>query len=74
MYKIDKDNIKTDNIPLVDELVYAIKKICKTCVLKDEAKALECESLETQKESDIYLLCVVDLNFNNLFKFLTIDI
>ncbi len=58
MYKIDKDNIKTDNIPLVDELVYAIKKICKTCVLKDEAKALECESLETQKESDIYLLCV----------------
>ena len=52
------ENIRTDNIPLLDELVYNLKKLALTSVIKEEQKALDNETLESQKESDRYITCV----------------
>lgn len=54
--KIDK--IKTDAIPLVNELVYYLKKLCLHSVIKDEDRALSCETLESIKASDLYIACM----------------
>lgn len=52
------ENIKTSNIPLLDELVYNLKKLSTTSVIKEEQKALNSETLESQKASDRYITCV----------------
>ncbi len=52
------ENIKTNNIPLLDELVYNLKKLSTTSVIKDEQKALNNETLESQIASDRYITCV----------------
>lgn len=52
------ENIKTDNIPLLDELIYNLKKLVLTSVIKDETKALKYETLESMKAADRYITCV----------------
>lgn len=51
-------NIKTDNIPLLDELIFSLKKITETCVLKNQEQANNLETLESQRDSDLYLACI----------------
>lgn len=67
MINTDSLNIKTDNVPILDELVFNLKKIVASCVLKDQETANAYESLESQKESDLYITCIEDrvtyLNF-----------
>lgn len=50
--------IKTDNIPLVDTLIYNVKKLCIESVLKDEDEADKEETLESSKAWDLYRKCV----------------
>lgn len=52
------ENIRTDNIPLLDELVYNLKKLALTSVIKEEQRALDNETLKSQKESDRYITCL----------------
>lgn len=52
------DFIKTDNVPLLDSLIYHVKKMALTCVLKDEEEAMNNETLESHKKSDIYISCI----------------
>ena len=52
------ENIKTNNIPLLDELIYNLKKLSTTSVVKEEQKALENETIESQKLSDRYMVCI----------------
>lgn len=65
----DKDNIKTDNIPLLDELIFNIKKISQTCVLKEEETADKFETLNSQKSSDLYIACLDNRVTFNTFTF-----
>lgn len=52
------ENIKTDNIPLLDELIYNLKKLVLSSVIKDESKALKYETLESMKDANRYIACV----------------
>ena len=52
------ENIKTDNIPLLDELIYNLKKLVLSSVVKDESRALKYETLESMKSADRYITCV----------------
>lgn len=58
MINTDSLNIKTDNIPLLDELIFNLKKIVDSCVLKDQQKADNNETLESQRNSDLYISCI----------------
>lgn len=58
MINTDSLNIKTDNIPLLDELIFNLKKIVDTCVLKDQQQADNNETLESQRNSDLYISCL----------------
>jgi hypothetical protein len=62
MSKINK--ILTDN-PLLDEIVYNCKIMALGTVLKDEAEADSCETLESLRASDLYIGC-----YENKVKFL----
>lgn len=53
--KIEK--ILTDN-PYVDELVYYVKVLSTGAVLKNQQKALDNETLESMKDSDLYIACI----------------
>lgn len=48
----------TDTIPLVDELVYYSKIICRDLEIKDQNKANLYETVESVKNSDLYIKCV----------------
>lgn len=52
------ENIKTDNIPLLDELIYNLKKLVLTSVIKDESKALKYETVDTMRAADKYIACI----------------
>ena len=52
------EKIKTDAIPLVDELVYYLKIMCMESVSKNEDEALKYETLESLKKSDLYIACI----------------
>lgn len=54
--KIQK--IVTDNIPLLDEIVYYTKILGIDTILNDKDLALENETSETLKSSDIYIACM----------------
>ena len=54
--KIQK--IITDNIPLLDEIVYYTKLLGLDTILKDEDLALANETNESLKSSDIYIACM----------------
>lgn len=63
------ENIKTDNIPLLDELIFNLKKLLYDSVMKDEEAALNNETLESQKESDVYISCLQDRANLNMFDY-----
>lgn len=67
-------NIKTDNIPLLDELIYNLKKIVLTCIIKDEERADRYETLESKKKSDIYLACLESRASLRMFKIVYEDL
>ncbi len=50
--------INTENIPLLDEIVYYTKVLAIDTILKDEDLALENETEESLKNSDIYIACI----------------
>jgi hypothetical protein len=54
MYDIEK--VLTEN-PFVDELVYWTKILAMNAVIKNEQDALNNETVETVKKSDIYISC-----------------
>lgn len=55
----DIEKIGTKNtIPLVDELVYYFKRICKDIVMKNPNKSKEKETLESIKAGDLYIKCI----------------
>ena len=56
--KYKPEIIRTDNLPLVDELVYNLKLIVTDCVLKDQDKADENETLESAQASYLYISAV----------------
>lgn len=47
----------TDN-PFIDELVYYVKLLAINCVIKNEQEALDAETADTLKNSDLYMSCV----------------
>lgn len=49
------EKIYTDNIPLLDELVYYFKIICKDIVLKNEQEADRYETLESARNATRYI-------------------
>lgn len=52
------DKIYTDYIPLLDEIVYNLKRICKDIIIKDENIANSYEYEKSVKASDLYILCI----------------
>ena len=52
------EKIYTDYIPLLDEIVYNLKRICKDIIIKDEDIANSYEYEKSVKASDLYILCV----------------
>lgn len=50
--------IRTDNIPLLDELIYYLKKLSVSTILKDENQALKYETVESRRESHRYISSV----------------
>src|SRR5574344_1030640 len=46
----------TDN-PFIDELVYYVKLLAINCVIKNEQDALNNETAESLKASDLYMSC-----------------
>lgn len=54
----DINHIKTNNLPLLDELIYNLKKEMFSAVLKDEEEANNNETLQSAQASDRYLTCV----------------
>lgn len=55
-YKVEM--VRTDNLPLVDELVYNIKLITASCVVKDDDKAKQNETLESIRNASQYIAAV----------------
>ena len=51
------DKIYTDYIPLLDEIVYNLKRICKDIIIKDENIANSYEYEKSVKASDLYIAC-----------------
>ena len=62
-------NIKTDNIPLLDELIYSLKKIVNTCVLKNQEQANKYETLSSQRNSDLYISCILGRTTYDVFTY-----
>lgn len=62
-------NIKTDNIPLLDELIYSLKKIVNTCVLKNQEQANKYETLTSQRNSDLYISCILGRTTYDMFTY-----
>jgi len=48
----------SNTIPLVDELVYYSKIICRDIEIKDQTSANKYESLDSIKNSDLYIKCL----------------
>ena len=69
MINLDTLNIKTDNIPLLDELIFSLKKIVNTCVLKNQEQANKYETLTSQRNSDLYISCVLGRTTYDMFTY-----
>lgn len=67
------DKIYTNYIPLLDEVVYNLKLICRDIVIKDSEKAGKYETVESNKKSDLYILCVEDRARIDLFNYTVQD-
>lgn len=66
--------IYTDNIPLLDEVVYYLKLIAEQVVLKDDDTADANETLKSRKASDLYILCVENRARLELFDYTKEDL
>lgn len=69
MQKKEDRIIRTDNIPLLDELVYQVKNLCLSCVLKDPKQANDNETKESLRDSSIYISCVENRATFDLFSY-----
>lgn len=56
----EPDDIKTDNIPLLDGLIYNIKKIVNSIVVKEQNEADKYETSGIEKEADEYIDAIED--------------
>lgn len=55
----DINHIKTNNLPLLDELIYNLKKEMLSAIIKDDDLANnETETLETKRDADEYISCI----------------
>lgn len=63
------DKIYTDYIPLLDEIVYNLKRICQDIIIKDEEIANSYEYEKSVKASDLYILCVENNAKFDFFSF-----
>lgn len=54
----DNKYVVSDNIPILDEIVYNLKKMALSCVVKDEEEGDYYETLETKQNFDLYRACV----------------
>lgn len=69
MINLDSLNIKTDNIPLLDELIFSLKKIVNTCVLKDQEQANKNETITSLRNSDLYISCILGRTTYDMFTY-----
>lgn len=53
----DNKIIRTDNIPLLDNVVHYLKIMATECVLKNQTLADSKETIESRKNFDIYKMC-----------------
>lgn len=67
--KYKPEIIRTDNLPLIDELVYNLKLIVTDCVLKDQDKADENETLESAKNASQYISAVQNRLRFDVFRY-----
>lgn len=61
------------NLPLLDNIVYYSKLLTFNSVLKDENEAIKNETLESIRNSDLYIACKDDLVDFSTFQKFTID-
>ena len=61
--------IRTDNLPLVDEMVYNLKLIITDCVLKDQDKADKCETLKSAQNASQYISAVQNRVRFDVFRY-----
>lgn len=52
------NKIITNNIPILDELVHYLKRLAIECIIKEEEKALNNETIESAKKFNVYAMCV----------------
>lgn len=50
--------IRTSNVPMVDELVYWVKQLATTAILKNPTLVNKYETLESSRNGGLYLACV----------------
>lgn len=56
----DDKIIRTDNIPLLDNVIYYLKTLATECILKNQSLADEYETVESRKNFDLYKMCKLD--------------
>lgn len=66
--------IKTDNIPLLDNVIHYLKILAIECVIKDQVLADSLESIESRKNFDIYKMCKLDIARFEFFDYTYQDI
>lgn len=69
----EKDNIKTSNVPILDEMVFNLKKLALGCVIKDQTKADANETVDIERNANMYISCVLNQANYRLFKYKQAD-
>ena len=54
------DNIKTDKVPILDELVYNLKKLVYSSTIKREDIAQKYETVESERQGNIYISSILN--------------
>lgn len=73
---MDNKLIKTDNIPLLDNVMYYLKTLALNTIIKDQVLADSYESVEARKNFDVYKMCKLntvrfeyfDYNYENILE------
>ena len=63
------EKIYTDNLPLLDEVVYYLKIIAEDIILKEDEIATANETLQSIKASDLYIMCIEGTARIELFNY-----
>lgn len=66
--------IKTDNIPLLDNVIHYLKILATQCVIKNQVLADSFESVESRKNFDIYKMCKLNTARFEFFDYTLEDI